>query len=1294
MSSSPYRDAEAPSPPPAPPLPPPRDGFAANAFARLSQTFSYGSQPSRAVGCRPVDHRPSQLSVQNSTRWAPMPLMRSLLLSPKVPQVPFQSTGTSTNEPDSPTSYRNTSHKTGLTIAALDISPDRTHAVLAGRDILKTIQVSDFGCAEDFNLRTNVIAYAATRETAAGAGAGAGVGAIKHKYQFAANDVKWSHGNFSASIATAAPNGQIVVYDVNRPGVEMARLHEHSRQVHRLGFSPHQGHRMLSASQDGTVRMWDLRDLTRDRSAVTCQSLERYQCNHDGIRDVKWSPSNGVEFAVGTNDGSVQRWDFRNTKAPSLSVRAHDKACYTIDWHPDGRHLVSGGGDKQIFIWDFASNNRKMKSSWSIRAPQAVYNVCWRPPCWSEDRNTPGWQCTQIAASYDQEQPQIHVWDFRRPFLPFRILDKYNSPATALLWRSESLLWSVGSAGMFTQTDINSAPRAIDQRSPNILAVSPHGKVLFFSQKRETRRPSIEDVLENLNQKHQRRASASEKSSGSHGTTQGSTEQSRSQNPILKNSHRRYPASSKSTKSLGGTPSFIGSGESLLGLEKSLDKKGIYRPSQVGGIGRVEGVFDASTFSLLARFYKIPIPVMSDDSYCDIHLQFRLIFRANAALAESVGQYRLAQTWFILAQAVVIELRARAEKASQKRLDNQVAAMTRESSPQVKGKEPVLQEAYSLTTTHNKDLSLLERDRPARTKLKPSNFLENASNVTTPLARPVPDPDSLLGTSSNADIALLRLNDSTRKQQSPKSAMTSSGLRTSGSPGSSHNDTKLSQEHINFSNAALNSEDSPLRTLHQRKSDAELANIDRQMAERRAAMGNYRFTPRPLLRLDDSTQFSEGLNIPTTGRHDSNESFHLFSASTDSGPRGQSIIGSFESSRKSERSTSTPESVYNPDRQGSYEGSNQDETALVFDGESQLNIPQAVATTPPATVNAPTTARRPVLTGEAKLIDRPIENQHSTIHFEDMEPLGVAAKTEGSSMATDFNKYIKSDFLPPEQNPDYIVPWTATAMFQNLIDYHQYKLKDAQLPAYLILHLAPYISPSVEYSRALEILNFYHDQLVSLELYSQAAELRNLCLERYSTAAAKGLYDISPGGAWCTVCQKASKIDANIKLSYCGRCRYKWAACPCCNGEGPGVLTGEGKAQATDTLWGWCQSCGHGGHNGCLRTWFSFEGCEGACPTVGCLCDCMPGTRRDEYINEARREEDKKRKTVSKDEWTVGPSAAAQKARSMVSVSGASKSPSRGVTSLAGAGRSASGGKKVRIVVPQEEVDASSATVP
>ena len=264
--------------------------------------------------------------------------------------------------------------------------------MLAGREILKTIRVSGATCAEEFNLRAAVIAYSSTHNSTVGASV------VKHRDDLAATDVKWSHGNYDSHIATACPNGRIMLYDVNRAGVESARLDEHNRQVHKLAFNPHQGYLMLSASQDATMRLWDLRAMQGGRNVLTFRSAFRYKGNAEGIRDVKWSPTDGTGFACATDAGVVQRWDFRKDKAPLQKINAHKKVCLSIDWHPDGRHLASSGTDKQVQVWDLASSARRQNSPWSFRAPQAVTKVRWRPVGWHTGGHGPGsWETSQVV---------------------------------------------------------------------------------------------------------------------------------------------------------------------------------------------------------------------------------------------------------------------------------------------------------------------------------------------------------------------------------------------------------------------------------------------------------------------------------------------------------------------------------------------------------------------------------------------------------------------------------------------------------------------------------------------------------------------------------------------------------------------------------------------------------------------------------------------------------------------------------------------------------------------------------
>ena len=1241
-----------------------------------------------------MDSRSSRLSEQTSARWEAPSLLRSLFQPPKVPQVPPGNQESPTDHPRSPkSSERKTQHKTGIPIAALDISPNRTHAVLAGRDILKTIQVEDFTCAEDFNLRTNIIAYAATHETSAGAIS------AKHRDQLAAQDVKWSHGNFGTTIATAAANGNIVVYDINRPGVEIARLHEHSRQVHRLSFNPHAPQLMLSGSQDSTVRLWDLRKLAGERSVMTCQSLNRYSGNSDGIRDLRWSPTNGVEFAIGTDNGTIQRWDIRRDNAPLLKINAHEKTCNAIDWHPDGKHIASGGADKNIKVWDFSSSDRRMKHLWQIRAPQAVVNVRWRPACWFSDKEgSAQWRCTQIATSYDQQETKIHVWDFRRPYIPFREINRYDTPATALLWKTDSLLWSVGSAGMFTQTDIHFAPKTSDRRSPNTVDIAPDGRVLFFLQKREQKRTSIKDMLDDLDQQSQRGSSTGEKVPSNHGTTHGSSEEPGLLSSSFKNRQRKHPGSSRSTKSVAGTPPSAGSGGPVQRLDMSLHEKEMFHSAQAAGIGRIEGLSYHDTFKVYAREYQVPPLPPTDDSECNRHHELACALRCNGEIAAQAGEYRLSGTWTVMAKAIEGELGERAEENRRKRI---IAASLSNSMKRTSFRSTSNNDGHANEDQESQVLMSIEGK--LRPRNKASTALDDASNMTTPLARP--QPDALPGSNMYASIESLQLSDSVWSKQPLRLVTGVSQLAKINSP-KSHAVGKDTSQEISGGATALYEHDSqrPSKT-YSTPPRADFGEIDRQMTERRAAMENYRAVPRPLLRLDDPFQLNgPGSGVAGIDRHNSNESFQLFSASTDSSNRAQSTMGSFESNPGSEKTSSTPEGLNALNDREDQDSTSHDQSALIFDDEASLRSP-ASSPVSPNTIShhqAKKSPKQHFLPAALMSSYRP-SNTAATIHHEDMETNGIDQWVVDPPVAQESlsepNYYILSDFDRPKQKPSTLLhPWTATAMFEEIIGHYTLELHDAQLPAYLILHLAPFLNHSIPFERCNLILLQYHEQLITHQLFVEADTLINLCNPDFPDVVDKGLYHVVSGGPWCTVCQKPNK---GRLPNYCERCQQHWAECPICYGAGLGSPRRRTQEpvnlhdtplskvvsipQEKDDLWGWCQECGHGGHADCLRVWWRAPASEGACPTTGCLCDCVPGIRRDVIVE--KKERGRRAESVSKDERYAAESGAVRGARAMVGASSRGKTP--GTMGLGAAGRSMSGGKKVRIVVPEEEEKAA-----
>src|SRR5205823_1034198 len=148
---------------------------------------------------------------------------------------------------------------------------------------------------------------------------------------------------------------------------------------------------------------------------------------------------------------------------------------------------------------------------------------------------------------------------------PFREIDRYNTAPTDMLWHSSGLLWTVGNEGMFTQTDIQYAPKTIDRRSLSTFDFSPSGKIWFHTQGRPRRRAlDIEhrsgDIMLSQNDSNTESKSPSgEKFSISRSDSESDTAGSflgRKSSPKRQQDRRSLE---KSIRSLGNTPPSAGS---------------------------------------------------------------------------------------------------------------------------------------------------------------------------------------------------------------------------------------------------------------------------------------------------------------------------------------------------------------------------------------------------------------------------------------------------------------------------------------------------------------------------------------------------------------------------------------------------------------------------------------------------------------------------------------------------------------------------------------------------------------
>lgn len=372
-------------------------------------------------------------------------------------------------------------YNTGRSITALDANADRDRVALAGREVLKILKVSNHAITEEIDLR---------------------IGA-KLNTSFASNDVKWGLGETKNVIATAAGNGQILLWDLEKPSANKPdkTLKEHTRAVNSIAFNPANGKWLLSASQDGSIKFWDVKDPNMSRTTLHAKG--------EGVRDVQFSPRDGVQFAAAFDNGTIQVWDIR-TRNVLRTFHGHNGPALTIDWHPDGKRLASGGRDKLAKIWDSTSESRRPRVTIQTSAPVAM--VSWRPYSQNQStrRSAAGLDLATCSLSYDK---RILVWDLRRPYIAAQVLEEHSGITTGFLWRDDSTLWSCSKDKTFVQHNLSMASRQINALSQCAVAWSPRNEVAFAIDERSKaqevarfeRTLSSEDVDER--RKHSRSSS-------------------------------------------------------------------------------------------------------------------------------------------------------------------------------------------------------------------------------------------------------------------------------------------------------------------------------------------------------------------------------------------------------------------------------------------------------------------------------------------------------------------------------------------------------------------------------------------------------------------------------------------------------------------------------------------------------------------------------------------------------------------------------------------------------------------
>lgn len=326
---------------------------------------------------------------------------------------------------------------------AISVCRDAAQVVVAGRSIFKIYAIEEEQFVEKLNLRVG----------------------RKPSLNLSCADVVW-HQMDENLLATAATNGVVVTWNLGRPSrnKQDQLFTEHKRTVNKVCFHPTEAHVLLSGSQDGFMKCFDLR--RKD-------SVSTFSGQSESVRDVQFSIRDYFTFASTFENGNVQLWDIRRPDRCERMFTAHNGPVFCCDWHPEDRGwLATGGRDKMVKVWDMTTP--RAKEMHCVQTIASVARVKWRPECRHH-----------LATCSMMVDHNIYVWDVRRPFVPAAMFEEHRDVTTGIAWRhphDPCFLLSGSKDSTLCQHLFRDASQPVERANPEGLCYGLFGDVAFAAK--------------------------------------------------------------------------------------------------------------------------------------------------------------------------------------------------------------------------------------------------------------------------------------------------------------------------------------------------------------------------------------------------------------------------------------------------------------------------------------------------------------------------------------------------------------------------------------------------------------------------------------------------------------------------------------------------------------------------------------------------------------------------------------------------------------------------------------------
>uniref|UniRef100_A0A158PAG2 GATOR2 complex protein WDR24 n=1 Tax=Angiostrongylus cantonensis TaxID=6313 RepID=A0A158PAG2_ANGCA len=238
------------------------------------------------------------------------------------------------------------------------------------------------------------------------------------------------------------------------PPIELPNVHKKSNEVYLQDYDLDDD--LIVSSPSSSKSIVDI-----------CDPVDAISTNREETRLVVAGCRGVLRVFQFAEDGFRQLVDLR----PLIQFPAHQGYAASIALNPRERHLIASGGgrDKFIKVWN-CSSSRPSAPTYQVETMAPVGRVYWRP----DPTNV-----FHIASCAVVNDMNVHIWDIRRPFLPFASFENHSDSVTDIWWslRHPNRIVSCGKDGLLVLHRMEQKQSPLTYACDVALDIAPDGLI-------------------------------------------------------------------------------------------------------------------------------------------------------------------------------------------------------------------------------------------------------------------------------------------------------------------------------------------------------------------------------------------------------------------------------------------------------------------------------------------------------------------------------------------------------------------------------------------------------------------------------------------------------------------------------------------------------------------------------------------------------------------------------------------------------------------------------------------------